>query len=55
MTRIGVGNTPFFDIDIVLVVATFRVRNYLLAGGFKPERRWFFEFLVLWSLSSTDL
>jgi hypothetical protein len=55
MTRIGVDDTPFFDRDTVLVDATSRVRNCLLAGGFKPERRWFFEFLILWSLNSADL
>jgi hypothetical protein len=55
MTRAGVDDTPFFDIDIVLVGVTSRVRNCLLAGGFKPERRWFFEFLILWSLSSAGL
>jgi hypothetical protein len=36
----------FVDRDSVLVDATSRVRNRLLAGGFKPERRWFFEFLI---------
>jgi hypothetical protein len=42
----------FVDRDSVLVDATSRVRNRLLAGGFKPERRWFFEFLIPLVLSS---
>jgi hypothetical protein len=55
MTRIGVGDTLFFDMDIVLVGATSQVRDYLLAGGFKLERRWFFEFLIPLVLSSAGL
>jgi hypothetical protein len=55
MTRAGAGDTTFIDGDTVLVDATSQVRNCLLAGGFKSERRWFFEFLILWSLSFTGL
>jgi hypothetical protein len=52
---IGVGDTSFFDRGTVFVDVTSRVRNHLLAGGFKLERRWFFEFLIPLVLSSAGL
>jgi hypothetical protein len=45
MKRAGVHGIVV-DEGVVFVSATSQVRNYLLAGGFKPERRWFFEFLI---------